>query len=130
MTAVTWSSTGLRLGVDVGGSKIAAVAVDEDGTTIAHSEVPTTPGPDGILAGVLEAVSALTVEHRDAVGVGVGIPGLLDRAAATVRRAINLGIGDEPLPLGERLRDELVLPVVIDSDVTAATWGAHHELGT
>jgi predicted NBD/HSP70 family sugar kinase len=61
--------------------------------------------------------------------VGVGVPGLVDRAAGTVRHAVNLGLDDTPVPLGEHLRSLAHAPVVVDNDVNLAAVGAAVALG-
>jgi len=141
--------TGLVVaGLDVGGTKTLAAAVVVpgeplegaldgaldgpavvDGSIVATVRRPTSIGsPSVVLAsitGALEAVAeAAGVAPDGFAAVGVGIPGLVDRAAGSVRHAVNLGLGDDPLPLAEHLGRLTGAPVVVDNDVNAAAVGA------
>lgn len=118
----------LRIGMDIGGTKTEAVALDADGAVIATARIRTSPGADGVVDGaerVVAELAALTgTEARGFASVGIGIPGLIDRERGEVRSAYNLGI--ERLPLADRLSASTGLPVSLDNDVTAATIGAAH----
>ena len=61
--------------------------------------------------------------------VGMGIPGLVDREAGTVRHAVNLGLGEEPLAVADHVADLARAPVVVDNDVNVAAVGAASALG-
>ena len=61
--------------------------------------------------------------------VGVGVPGLVDRDAGTVRHAINLGVGADPVGLVDHLGRLAAAPVVLDNDVNLAAVGAAVALG-
>jgi len=61
--------------------------------------------------------------------IGVGIPGLIDRATGTVRHAVNLGLGDQPVELAAGLRNSMRTEVVVDNDVNVAAVGAGAVLG-
>jgi predicted NBD/HSP70 family sugar kinase len=141
----------LVAGLDVGGTKTLAVAI------VAHRAAPPGPDGDGDDGAPRPAVVA-TVRRPTGVGggdrlaastahvladlaaaagvpvdgfaaVGVGVPGLVDRAAGTVRHAVNLGLDDTPVPLGEHLRSLAHAPVVVDNDVNLAAVGAAVALG-
>lgn len=75
----------------------------------------------------LAAAAGVDVDGFEAVGVGV--PGLVDRRAGTVRHAVNLGLDDVPVPLGAHLGDLAGAPVVLDNDVNLAAVGAAVALG-
>jgi glucokinase len=113
----------LRAGVDVGGTKCLAVAVDDDGVVVAETRVPTPVGPDAVVEAIAATVEALAVPVESA---GVGIAGLIARSG-TVRVSANLpGVID--LPLAARLADRLGVAVTVDNDATCAAWG-EHEVG-
>jgi predicted NBD/HSP70 family sugar kinase len=59
----------------------------------------------------------------------VGVPGLVDRAAGTVRHAVNLGLGADPVGLADHLAEAAATPVVVDNDVNLAALGAAVALG-
>ena len=113
----------LAIGIDIGGTKVAAGVVDEQGTIIADRRVPT-PGKSA--ADVEQAIGGLVMELRkehDVVAVGIGAAGFVDAARSTVLFAPNVAWRDEPL------RDEVAklvdLPVVVENDANAAAWGEY-----
>lgn len=121
----------VRIGVDVGGTKVRAAAVevaggDEAPRVVAQVVLPTLRGPDGVLATVGTAYERLLGEivgHRPVVSVGVGIPGTV--AGGAVSHAVNLGLDGTPFDLATALRPRLgSAPVVVENDVNAAAWGA------
>jgi glucokinase len=112
--------SGLTVGVDVGGTKIAAGVVDEDGKLIASTR-RETPATDTHL--VLEAIGDAVRElnsHHEIVAVGIGAAGFVDAARAKVLFAPNLAWRDEDLK-GE-LTGQLGVPVVVENDANAVAW--------
>jgi glucokinase len=109
------------VGVDVGGTKIAAGLVDEDGRVLARerTESPATD-PKEIVRTIGELVRAL-VGTETVEAVGVSAAGFVDKARAMVVFAPNLAWRDEPLK--RFLEEELELPVVVENDANAAAWG-------
>jgi len=109
------------VGVDVGGTKIAAGLVDEHGQLLARdlTESPATD-PAAIVHTIGELVRSL-VGDREVEAVGVCAAGFIDKQRATVVFAPNLAWRDEPLK--QRLQDKLGLPVVVENDANAAAWG-------
>lgn len=116
----------LRVGLDVGGTKIDAVAVDPAGQVLGRIRRPTGWGEDAVIESIVATVSALAVETGfplDAVGsAGVGIPGLVDADAGRVVHAVNLGV--ESLDLAARSERALGVPFRVENDVKAAALGA------
>ena len=110
------------IGVDVGGTKVLGVVVDDAGAVLAELRVPTPPTDDGLVAAMIDVVDKLRAEH-DVVGLGAGVPGLVDRNAV-LRFAPNLP-GIVELPVGALLADATGLPVRVDNDNTCALWGEH-----
>ena len=110
------------LGLDVGGTKMLAVVVDEHGTLLAEQRVPTPSGDRDLVDAMVEVVAALRAEH-DVRAIGAGVPGLVDRDAV-LRFAPNLP-GVVELPVGARLEAATGLPVRVDNDNTCALWGEH-----
>ena len=108
------------IGVDLGGTKIAAGLVAADGTLMGSESEPTPHDVDKIPAVVGTLVERLTRDHR-AVGVGIGAAGFVDADRATVRFAPNIDWIDEPL--AARINQLIDLPVVVENDANAAAWG-------
>jgi glucokinase len=116
---------GLTIGVDVGGTKIAAGVVDDDGTVIETTRRDTPDTDDRATgAAIVELIRDLGGRHE--VGaVGIGIAGYVDRDRSTVLFAPNLSPNVQWLdvPLGERLSAAVDRPVVVENDANAAAWG-------
>lgn len=110
------------LGVDVGGTKVLGVVVDAHGRLLAEQRVPTPSGGDDLVDAMVDVIAKLRAEH-DVVGIGAGVPGLVDRDAV-LRFAPNLA-GVVELPVGARLEAATGLPVRVDNDNTCALWGEH-----
>jgi glucokinase len=112
------------LGLDLGGTKIAA-AVVEGGTIIAQERVPT---PRTGFADVLDAMVGVGRRLLDSAGpvhaVGVGSPGPLDLATGSILFAPNIP-GMEDAPIVDGLRGRLGLPVVLENDANAAGYAEH-----
>lgn len=109
------------IGIDIGGTKVAAGVVDEEGKVLARARRRTpSRDPEHLVDIVSEIVRQLLSEH-EVSAVGVGAAGFIDAARATVLFAPNLAWRDTPL------RDEIAarvdLPVVVENDANAAAWG-------
>jgi glucokinase len=116
----------LRGGIDLGGTKIQAIVVDERQEVRASSrrETPHVGGPPDVVAELAatmrEACAAAGVEPAELAGVGVGSPGEVDAAAGTVSRASNLPGWDDTFALADALGKELGLHVAVGNDVRVA----------
>jgi predicted NBD/HSP70 family sugar kinase len=117
----------LRVGLDIGATKVLGAVVDADGTVVAQSRQETRPGADGVLASATAVLDQLATVLDGALprNIGIGIPGIVDRGRGAVRHAVNLGIGGDWFPLADRLADRTGAVVVVENDLNAATWGAH-----
>src|SRR5437667_1772862 len=73
----------IRIGVDIGGTKIEALALDTAGREIFRRRIPT---PRGDYPATLAVVAGLVREIGDGT-VGIGIPGALSRATGLVKNA-------------------------------------------
>jgi glucokinase len=120
-------SADVRVGLDIGATKILGAVVSADGTILAQFREPTVPGADGVLATATRVLDRLAAEFDGVLPshVGIGFPGLVDRDRGAVSHAVNLGLGDDWLPLAERLAERTGAAVMVENDVRAATWGAH-----
>ena len=110
----------LTIGVDVGGTKVAAGVVDEHGTIVEKLRRATPSSSpartEQVIAG---AVTELLSRHR-VQAVGLGAAGFIDEQRASVRFAPNLAWREEPLRL--RVEDLIGLPVVVENDANASAW--------
>ncbi|WP_291381287.1 ROK family protein [Demequina sp.] len=114
----------VRLGVDIGGTKVDAVIVDDAGDVLYRHVRPSGRGEEAVLANVTGAVDVVCaeagIEPGDAASIGVGVPGsVLD---GVVTYALNLGISR--LDLGHVLTQTWGTRPTVDNDVNAAAVGA------
>jgi predicted NBD/HSP70 family sugar kinase len=119
-------------GIDIGGSKVLAVVLDERRDVVASVRLPTSIGAEGVVRSGAEALRQLAqqidVRAEDFTVVGVGVPGLVEVGSGHVSHAVNLGVGGA-LALGPELSRRLGVPVVVENDVKAAALGAAQLLG-
>ena len=118
----------LRGGIDLGGTKIQAIVVDDDYRVLgsAREPTPTTGGPPDVAAAMAsamrEAAKDAGLEGTSALaGVGVGSPGAVDEEAGTVTGAGNLPGWEGSFPTGPTLADALGTKVKLGNDVGVAT---------
>jgi len=83
----------VRIGVDIGGTKIEALALDERGREVFRKRIAT---PRGDYAATIAAVSSLMKEIGEG-SVGVGIPGALSPATGLVKNANSTWLIGKPL---------------------------------
>lgn len=110
------------VGLDVGGTKIAALVVDDTDRVLARIETPTDGRPIGeqAIAVIRSALDAAGGEVRPAA-VGIGAPGQVDSATGVLRMAVNLALAD--VPLAALVHEALDVPVFVDHDTrAAAAW--------
>lgn len=113
----------LSVGIDVGGTKIAAGVVAPDGSMItsSRSESPAED-PPAIALAIAELVEGFRAEH-DVTSVGVAAAGWINLERTDVMFAPNLAWRDEPLR--QLIADQVDLPIVIENDANAAAWGEY-----
>ena len=116
----------IRVGLDVGGTKIDAVAVDPSGDIRGRLRRPTGWGDAAVVESIVTAVAGLADESgfplAEVGSVGIGIPGLVDADAGRVEHAVNLGV--ESLDLAAHAERALGIPFRVENDVKAAALGA------
>ncbi|WIE75719.1 ROK family protein [Curtobacterium sp. MCSS17_007] len=118
----------MRIGLDIGGTKIDAVAVSPSGTVLDRVRVATGFGPEVVVATTLRVIRSLT-DHtaQSASAVGIGIPGLIDHETGWVRHAVNLGLSE--VALGPLVAAATGLVVQVENDVNVAALGAAQAMG-
>jgi glucokinase len=122
----------LRGGVDLGGTKIQAVVVDDSAQVLGQARRPTpqSGGPPAVAAEIVEtlreAASAAGGALVDLEGIGIGSPGAIDASAGTVAHARNLPDWDAPFPLAATVTEAVGAPVYLDNDVNVAVDGEFH----
>jgi fructokinase len=78
----------MRLGIDIGGTKIEAAALDADGTIRLRRRLPTPAGDyQGTIATVKALVTGIEAELGPTTSIGIGIPGMLAPVTGLVKNA-------------------------------------------
>ena len=115
----------ITVGIDVGGTKCLAVALD--GTTLVdEAQVPTPVGAEALLDAMAGVALDVATGGARPTAVGVGVAGLVDRAGV-LQFAPNLR-GVDGLDVRAELERRLGLAVVVADDATCATW-AERQMG-
>jgi fructokinase len=101
----------VRIGIDLGGTKIEAIALDDSGATLCRRRVAT---PAGDYRAIIEAIAALVSAIEREVGltgtVGVGTPGALSLRTGLIKNSNSIVLNGKPLdrdlarPLGRQVR--------------------------
>ena len=116
-------ATGCVIGVDLGGTKLLAGAVDRE-LNVHHRA--TRPARAADHHAVIETVVSAVGEVRDAIegasgsvqAVGIGIPALIDTARAIAVMSTHLPLAG--IPVGDLVAERIGLPVFVDNDANAA----------
>jgi glucokinase len=113
------------IGVDVGGTTIAAGLVTPTGEVLSATSVATRPETRTTIATITRLIDELRREVRGRVlrGVGVGVPGPVDTVAGRVTDHVPHAPDLAGQPLVAILRARLDVPVYVDNDVNALALG-------
>jgi fructokinase len=89
---------GVRIGIDLGGSKITAAALDATGRIVARRRIATPAGDyDRTITAIAALVAALESEIGGRATVGIGIPGTIVAATGLVKNANSTWLIGRPL---------------------------------
>lgn len=110
----------LTIGVDVGGTKVAAGVVDEHGRIVAKLKRSTPAASPAQTADVISDVVLELLRDHHVQAVGLGAAGFIDKAKTAVLFAPNLAWRDEPVK--KKVEDRVGLPVVVENDANATAW--------
>ena len=119
------------IGIDLGGSHVAASVVAGDGTVVstAHASIDRTRPAralieEDIAGTVRAAIATAGMPAADIGAVGMGLPGNIDRARGICRFSPNFGWRD--VAVGPALEEALGRPVLLLNDVRSHTLGELH----
>lgn len=117
----------MRIGIDVGGTKIEGIAIGDSGETLVRERVTTPRDYDGTVGAIAALVRAIETEAGSSGTVGVGIPGAVSPATGQVKNANSTWLIGQPL--GSDLEAALRRPVRLMNDancfaLSEATDGA------
>lgn len=118
----------MRIGVDLGGTKIEALAMDDQGAELARYRIDTPRGEyAGTIASIRSLVDRLEAETGQTGTVGVGIPGTVSRRTGLIKNANSTWLNGQPF--ARDLSDSMGREVRLANDanclaVSEATDGA------
>ncbi len=115
------------IGVDLGGTNLRIAAVSEQGELLEKVTTSTKAalGPSAVLDEITAAIKALAAHFTGAqglVGVGIGVPGIIDSRTGRVCESPNLP-GWADYPVRDEIEQRLGSPVVLENDANAAALG-------
>jgi len=114
----------MYVGVDLGGTKIAAAIVTEEGEIIKRVHMPTkaTEGPDAVVNGIITACEAL-LENETAIptSIGIGVPGQVRDDIGVVVFTPNLPLKD--IYMAKELNRKYDCPIHLGNDANCAALG-------
>ena len=123
-----------KLGIDLGGTKIEAVLIDEDGTIIKRKRVPTNreKGYEAIIDSITTLGNDLLQNAQDIKKIGIGTPGVIDPSTGVMKNSNTLCLIGKPLQTD--LENKFKLPVILENDANCfalaeATLGAGKDFG-
>jgi glucokinase len=110
----------LAIGVDVGGTKVAAGVVGDDGQIIAKLRRSTpAASPPRTEQTIADVVTELLASHQ-VEAIGIGAAGFVDGDRTAILFAPNLAWRDEPLK--QRVEERTGREVVVENDANASAW--------
>jgi glucokinase len=109
-------------GLDVGGTKVAGLLLDDGGRVLEEHSLPTmAEDAEGAATALVDLARELIGMEEDVVALGAGVAGLIDSRTGVCRFAPNLPWRE--FPVLDRLAEAVDVPVVVDNDANAAAWG-------
>ena len=115
----------MRIGIDLGGTKIEAIALDADGRELLRRRVAT---PVGNYEGTLDAVARLVLDADHEIGkrgtVGIGTPGAISAATGRLKNSNSVCLIGQPIR--EDLERRLGIQELLDpSRLEGQDLGSH-----
>lgn len=116
-------------GIDVGGTKVYSVIIDEKGKIHARAKLKVGGDKDfdsvfkKIIKCYKKALDSTEIDDSEVKAVGVAVPSAVDVKKGVVKYATNLGWGD--VRIDEMLRDSFKKDVFVDNDVNMGVFGEY-----
>ncbi|MFP4362892.1 MAG: ROK family protein [Spirochaetia bacterium] len=115
------------IGFDLGGTKMLSAVLNEKNEIIAKVK-RRTKGQEGneevvdtIIDCIKESMKKADIKKSDISGIGIACPGILNRDEGVLEHTPNLGF--ENFPLREKIQKKIDIPILIENDVNAGTYG-------
>ena len=112
------------IGVDLGGTNIVTILIDEKGKIIIRDKRVTEgfKGKDHVLKRMAEGIESALERTTNIVGIGIGTPGLVDLDKGIVYEAPNIPDWDN-VPVASIYRKRFGIPVFLENDANSAALG-------
>lgn len=115
------------IGVDLGGTNLRIAAIDEQGTLMEKITLGTKTvfGRDQVLNNMCDAIQQTSEKYRasaNLLGVGIGVPGIIDMQTGMMRESPNLP-GWADYPVRAEIERRLGAPVILENDANCAAFG-------
>lgn len=116
------------IGVDLGGTNLRAAAIDESGKILGRHST-ATPNYEGSREKIVADIVGLIREvqgragESELQGVGIGVPGYIQRETGIIVGAANLPFTD--FPIRDEIQNQLGIPIILENDANAAALGEH-----
>ena len=115
------------IGVDLGGTNLRIAAVNEEGRLLEKVTLGTKValGRDHVINDMCEAIRHLSDKYQAGgrlLGVGIGVPGIIDMQTGMVRESPNLP-GWSDYPVRDEIEKRLQAPVILENDANVAALG-------
>ena len=119
--------SGFAIGVDLGGTNLRIAAVDDSGKLLEKVTTGTkvSLGRDHVITEMCDAIRTLAAKFgrtQELQGVGIGVPGIIDKRTGMLRESPNLP-GWHDYPVRDEIERRLQAPVVLENDANAAALG-------
>jgi glucokinase len=119
--------TSYSIGVDLGGTNLRIAAVDERGDLVEKTTLGTrvAMGRDYVVNDMCAAILQLSEKHRDLgklLGIGIGVPGIIDMETGMVRESPNLPDWAD-YPVRAEIERRLGTRVILENDANSAAFG-------
>ena len=113
----------MYIGIDLGGTNIAAAVVDECGMITRRTGTPTAAdrGAKAVIEGLLSVCSTLTEAGAAPLSIGIGVPGMVDNETGDVIYTPNLPLSG--VNITRDLRSKYGCPVYLGNDANCAALG-------
>src|SRR3954454_3049635 len=115
------------VGVDLGGTNLRIAAVDSDGNLLEKVTLGThvIKGRDYVIGEMTDAIKSLVTKYSTKMeleGVGIGVPGIIDKRTGMLRESPNLP-GWDDYPVRDEIQRILGAPVILENDANVAAFG-------
>jgi glucokinase len=113
------------IGVDLGGTNLRIAAVDEQGHMMEKVTLGTVTGRDQVVRDMCEAIRHASDKYKGGatlLGVGIGVPGIIDMDTGMVRESANLP-GWSDYSIRDEIEGRLGAPVILENDANVAALG-------